>query len=65
MHLNIESLVSSTLHAARSRELERRAELARLLPAPSTRRIRRNLGRSIVRLGARIAADPSLEPTRS
>ena len=65
MHPNIESLVANAVHAERVRDLEHRAELARVLPTPPRRQVRRRIGRSIVHLGARIAADPSLEPTRS
>jgi hypothetical protein len=65
MHLTLESLVGTTLHAARTRDLERRAELTRIMPTPPRRRIRRYVGRSMAHLGARIAADPTLESTQS
>jgi hypothetical protein len=64
MHSNIEALVASAIHAERVRDLERRAAIARQLPSPPPRRIRQSVGRSIVRLGVRIAADASLEPGR-
>ena len=40
---------------------DRVARASRRAPRSDERRIRRAVGRSIVRLGARIAADPALE----
>ena len=54
----------NAVHADRVARFRAEAHLARVArraPRADERRIRRALGRSIVRLGARIAADPALE----
>ena len=48
---------------AREREI-RAAERARLVPVQPHESVRRNVGRSIVRIGARLAGEPSLELAR-
>ncbi len=48
-------------------EIRRRIEparFARLARQPRRRSIRRNLGRQLIRIGARLAADPALRPAR-
>ena len=53
-----------TIHADRAARFEAEAQQARVARRASRsgeRRIRRAVGRSIVRLGARIAADPAVE----
>ena len=52
------------VHADRAARFAAEAQRARLVGAATSagdRRIRRAIGRSIVRLGARIAADPAAE----
>jgi hypothetical protein len=48
----------------REREI-RAAERARLVPARPRQSVRKNIGRSIVRIGLRLAGEPSLELARS
>jgi hypothetical protein len=48
---------------AREREI-RAAERARRLPVQQRQSVRRSVGRSIVRIGARLAGEPSLELAR-
>ena len=48
---------------AREREI-RAAERARLVPSQPRQSVRRSVGRSIVRIGARLAGEPSLELAR-
>jgi hypothetical protein len=48
---------------AREREI-RAAEQARRAPAQPRQSVRRNVGRSIVRIGERLAGEPSLELAR-
>jgi len=47
--------------AARFAAEAQRARIAREASAADERRVRRAIGRSIVRVGARIAADPPIE----
>ena len=49
---------------AREREI-RVAERARRVPVQPRQSVRQNVGRSIVRIGARLAGEPSLALTRS
>jgi hypothetical protein len=49
---------------AREREI-RAAERSRRVPAQPRQSVRRSVGRSIVRIGARLAGEPSLELARS
>jgi hypothetical protein len=58
LHLANERIARRHRHAARSR-------LAHAAPRPSRPALRQRLGRSIVTIGARIAAEPSLKPARS
>jgi len=56
------------LHERRIDDLRRTAQVQRIhrhqgLPA-GRRSLRRSVGRSMVRLGSRLAADPSLTPAR-
>jgi hypothetical protein len=57
------------LHERRIDDLRRAAHAQRIhrhQPLPADRRsLRRAVGRSMVRLGSRLAADPSLTPVRS
>jgi len=56
--------IARAVHADRAARFEAEAQQARLARRASVageRRVRRALGRSIVRLGERIAADPSAE----
>jgi hypothetical protein len=48
---------------AREREI-RAAERARLVPVQPRQSVRRGVGRSIVRIGARLAGEPTLELAR-
>jgi hypothetical protein len=48
---------------AREREI-RAAERARRVPVQPRSSVRRNVGRSIVKIGARLAGEPSLELAR-
>ncbi len=48
---------------AREREM-RAAERARMAPSQPRQSVRRRVGRSIVRIGARLAGEPSLELAR-
>ena len=48
---------------AREREM-RAAERARRVPSQPRQSVRRSVGRSIVRIGARLAGEPSLELAR-
>jgi hypothetical protein len=48
---------------AREREI-RAAERARLVPVQPRESVRRGVGRSIVKVGARLAGEPSLELVR-
>jgi hypothetical protein len=48
---------------AREREI-RAAERARRVPSQPRPSVRRSVGRSIVRIGARLAGEPSLELAR-
>jgi hypothetical protein len=55
--------MATLIQADRERELERRARVQRLAPAPIGRDpIRRRLGRQLVRIGTTLADDPSLKP---
>jgi hypothetical protein len=57
------------LHERRIDDLRRAAQAQRIhrhLSLPNGRRsLRRSVGRSMVRLGSRLAADPNLKPARS
>ena len=48
---------------AREREI-RAAERSRRVPVQPRQSVRQNVGRSIVRIGARLAGEPSLELAR-
>ena len=48
---------------AREREI-RAADRARMTPSQPRQSVRRSVGRSIVRIGARLAGEPSLELAR-
>ncbi len=56
--------IQQAVHADRAARVRGRGPAGRLVGAATSagdRRIRRAIGRSIVRLGARIAADPAAE----
>ena len=68
MFINDDRLVRR-LHERRIDDLRRAAHVQRIhrhqrLPA-GRRSLRRSVGRSMVRLGSRIAADPTMTPVRS
>lgn len=46
-------------------ESARRIRLARLARLPRRRSMRRSLGRQLIRIGARLAADPAIRQARS
>jgi hypothetical protein len=56
-------LVLYLVNEARSREI-RDAALARQIPSRPQRQLRRSIGHSIVRLGQRLAGEPSFELAR-
>jgi hypothetical protein len=56
------------LVAARQAEIRAEIEsvrISRLARRPRRTSVRRSLGRRIIRIGARLAADPSLRPART
>ena len=57
--------VGRVIHAERAARWAAEAEVSRLLDRPPRRPIRQALGRSMVRIGARLAADRSLDAARS
>ena len=58
--------LAALIHADRVREIEKRARVRRLAPARIRREpFRRVVGRGIVRFGARLAGDSSLESAGS
>ena len=62
MNTNIRAV--NAIHADRAAQFEaeaREARIARQARGAEERRVRRAIGRSIVRVGARIAADPPTE----
>jgi hypothetical protein len=62
--LNRYPLVLYLVNEARRREI-RAAALARQVPARPRNSLRRSVGHSIVRLGERLAGEPSFELARS
>ncbi len=57
--------LARVIHAERAVRWAREAEIARLLDRPPRRPIRLAIGRSMVRIGARLAAEHPLDPARS
>ena len=57
--------LARVIHAERAARLAAEAEIHRLLDRPPRRPIRQAIGRSMVRIGARLAADRSFDPARS
>jgi hypothetical protein len=53
------------IHAERAARWSAEARMDRLLDRPPRRPIRQAVGRSMIRIGARLAAEPSLGPVRS
>jgi hypothetical protein len=58
-------LLTASTHAARQHEVHARGRIADLVHRPARTSVRRAVGLSLVRIGARLAADPSPEPARS
>ncbi len=67
--MHVHPHLAAALHEARARELHREAAIARLGRRPVSRparpAARQRLGRSLVRLGTRLAGDPTYRPARS
>ena len=57
--------LARVIHAERAAAWLAEADIPRLLDRPPRRPIRRAVGRSMVRIGARLAAEPSLDIARS
>ena len=57
--------VARVIHEERAARWAAEAEIPRLLDRPPRRPIRQRVGRSMVRIGARLAADRSLDVARS
>ncbi len=57
--------LACVIHAERAARWAAEAEVPRLLDRPPRRPIRQRVGRSMVRIGARLAADHSLDVARS
>jgi hypothetical protein len=60
-----EPTLARVIHAERAARWAAEAEVPRLLDRPPRRPIRQAVGRSMVRIGARLAADRSLDSARS
>ncbi len=57
--------LARVVHAERAARWAAEAEIPRLLDRPPRRAIRQAVGRSMVRIGARLAADRPLDAARS
>jgi hypothetical protein len=57
--------LARVIHAERAARWAADAEVPRLLDRPPRRAIRQAVGRSMVRIGARLAADRPLDAARS
>ena len=57
--------LARVIHAERATSWAAESAAMRLLDRPPRRSVRQRVGRSMVRIGARLAAEPSLEPARS
>jgi hypothetical protein len=57
--------LARVIHAERAARWAYEAEIARLLDRPPPRPMRQAIGRSMVRIGARLAAEHPLEGARS
>ena len=57
--------LARVIHAERAAQWLAEAEIPRLLDRPPRRAMRQAIGRSMVRIGARIAAEHPLEGARS
>ncbi len=57
--------LARVIHAERAAAWSAEAAAMRLLDRPPRRSIRWRVGRSMVAIGARLAAEPSLGPVRS
>jgi hypothetical protein len=57
--------LARVIHAERAARYAAEAEIRRLLERPPRRPMRQAIGRSMVRIGARIAGEHSLETARS
>lgn len=60
-----DKLLVRAIHAERAARWSAEARMDRLLDRPPRRPIRQAVGRSMIRIGARLAAEPSPGPVRS
>ena len=63
--MNLDPSLARVFHAERAAQWLAEAEIPRLLDRPPRRPIRQTIGRSMVRIGARLAAEQPLEAARS
>jgi hypothetical protein len=60
-----ELALARVIHAERAARWAAEVDIPRLLDRPPRRPIRQVVGHSMLRIGARLAADSSLDPARS
>ena len=60
-----ETSLARVIHAQRAARYAAEAEVPRLLDRPPRRPIRQRIGRSMLRIGARLAAEQPLDTARS
>ena len=60
-----ETSLARVIHAERAARYAAEAEVPRLLDRPPRRPIRQRIGRSMLRIGARLAAEQPLDAARS
>jgi hypothetical protein len=63
--MNLDPSLARVIHAERAAQWLAEAEIPRLLDRPPRRPIRQAIGRSMVRIGVRLAAEQPLEAARS
>ena len=63
--LFLDPSLAGVVHAERAARWQAEADIPRLLDRPPRRPIRQAVGRSMVRIGARLAADQPLDMARS
>jgi hypothetical protein len=63
--MNLDPSLARVIHAERAAQWLAEAEIPRLLDRPPRRPIRQAIGRSMVRIGARLAAEQPLDAARS
>ena len=61
----LEPSLARVIHAERAAQWLAEADIPRLLDRPPRRPMRRAIGRSMVRIGARLAAEQPLDVARS